>query len=332
MRSMHPEVAQAVLKILSMRSVCRCELAIDKCNELLLQTLLEKAEAGDPAQLTDIIERYVFDVLFTICTDETPEFLANTADITNMTTAMEKWRTYAFPDSVLRFFPRLTQFLNRFNLRSDFEHALRSHLSSSGYEPGGAIAELVEEDSTSHEIAVEACTAVVMAGADPLITHIQSTLVNVYSKCNDGFECGEDNDTTSDSEGERLDLEENKKRLADRHVNETTLVTHIREEFENMSARLSDPPTISELVHGRIRMPLLHATMRESLRLQHPYTNSVRLVAPKGGIAVVDVLIPGDVSPLPSLHLLLLHSPSLHSPSLHSPSLRTSVSAVRVNI
>ena len=70
-----------------------------------------------------------------------------------------------------------------------------------------------------------------------------------------------------------------------------SLITHLREEIGAMDTRLSYPPTIKELVHGRMRMPLLHATMREALRLQQSYTNSVRLVAPKDGLVIVDVLI-----------------------------------------
>ena len=311
---MRPEVAQAFLTALSTSSICQYEPAIDESNEVMLQTLLEKAEAGEPAQLTDLIQRYVFDVLFTICTGDAPGFLDNTADVTKVTTAMEKWQTYAFPDSVLRIFRYAAQYLHRFDVRSSFERALWSRLSSSDYDSGSAIAELVEHHGMSREDAIESCTAIIMAGADPLITHIQLTLANIYSERDEAVEC-EIEDAAPDSKGDNPELEETERDPAAARSNQTPLVTHIREEMDSMGARLSDPPSIKELVHGRVRMPLLHATMRESLRLQQPYTNSVRLVPPKGGIVVVDVLIPEDVSH-PSACSLAINSLALTITSL----------------
>jgi hypothetical protein len=98
--------------------------------------------------------------------------------------------------------------------------------------------------------------AIVLAGADPLITHLQSSLFHIY--------------------------------------NDIDLLEQLREEIANV--KLSQPPTIKELVYGTLDMPLLHAVLRESLRLHQPHTNSVRLISPKGGVVVVDVLIPEDVS------------------------------------
>lgn len=280
-RTMHHDAAESVHAALTMINIGSYEPVIDQCNSKFIVSLLDLTQGDNSSRLIDLIRRYSFDVLFAICIGNTPGLLENGADVLKLIRAMEKWKTYAMPfDAPLRLSPRTAQLLRRFGIRTSFERAVLKHLNTTvGRESGGALGWLLEH-GTRRQHAIEACMAMVIAGVDPLITHLQTILFHIY--------------------------------------NDKELFGQLEQEI--MNAKLSQPATIKELVYGRLTMPLLHAVLRESLRLQQPYTNSARLIAPKGGVVVIDVLIPEGVSCLRSLRA------SIRQPFLFpSSSLRASL-------
>ena len=241
-----------------MPNIYRYEPQIDNCNLNLLKSFLESANQGDRVQLKALVQKYAFDILFAVAMGKHAGFLDSTADIAAFVREMENWKHYTMATgAATRLFPRVAQFLRRHDIRNSFEQLVYSRLNASRDEDLGCpLNRPAEEGAIPLRHVTEACMAIVLAGADPLITHLQSSLFHIY--------------------------------------NDKDLLEQLRDEIANV--KLSQPPKIKELVYGTLEMPLLHAVLRESLRLQQPYTNSVRLMSPKGGVVVVDVLIPEGVS------------------------------------
>jgi hypothetical protein len=257
-RSLHHNAADSVHAVLTMPRIYDYEPIIDECNLTLLKALLDSANRDEGVQLTDVIHQYAFNTLFAVTTGKHAGFSHCSSDNAALVRAMENWKHYHMATgAATRLFPRIAQFLRRHDIRNGFEQLVYNHLNASrDSKLCSALNRPVEGDATVSKHAIEACVAIVLAGADPLITHLQSSLFHIY--------------------------------------NDKELLEQLRGEIANL--KISQPPTIKELVYGTIDMPLLHAVLRESIRLQQPHTNSMRLIAPKGGVVVVDVLIPEDVS------------------------------------
>jgi hypothetical protein len=257
-RSLHHNAADSVHAVLMMPRIYGYEPIIDECNRTLLKALLDSANRDEGVQLTDVSQQYAFDTLFAVTTGKHGGCLHSSSDNAALVRAMENWKHYHMATgAATRLFPRIAQFLRRHDIRNGFEQLVYNHLDASrDSELGCILNRPVEGDAAVSKHAIEACMAIVLAGADPLITHLQSSLFHIY--------------------------------------NDKELLEQLRGEIANV--KISQSRTIKELVYGSIDMPLLHAVLRESIRLQQPHTNSVRLIAPKGGVVVVDVLIPEDVS------------------------------------
>lgn len=103
---------------------------------------------------------------------------------------------------------------------------------------------------------LEACTALVLAGSDPTITHILTTLFYIYR--------------------------------------DTALLQRLRDEIWHSG--ISPQASFKQLIYSTPKMPLLHAVMDEALRLHQPHTSGFKYVSPLGGVIIGDEHVPQGVS------------------------------------
>ena len=171
---------------------------------------------------------------------------------------MESWKFNAIAyGSYLRFHPIIAKILRLFNQRSNYERQIATHLNIEVNDKDGcAMNQMRCTDSRAPSRTLEACIALVVAGCDPAITHILSTLFFIYR--------------------------------------DRGLLERLRQEITD--ANLSQPPKIKDLIRRRPKMPLLHAVLQESLRLHQPHTKSMNFTLPKGGVIIGDKHVPQGVS------------------------------------
>ena len=220
---------ERLVAALTMENVFRYEPAIEKCNNALIEALTRSATSEHEIDLSDLIARYAFDMLFSTTVGNAPGFLDGSKDVSKLTDAMRTWKLHAIlHGSYMRFYPRVSKILRWMGFGGNYERLVSKHLkvATDASEDRCAFDERRDLDGD----AVEACLALVMAGSDPVITHILTSLIYIYR----------------DSE----------------------LVQNLRDEIAG--ARLGDGAKFKDLIHAMPRMPLLHATLHASLRRNQP--------------------------------------------------------------
>ncbi|KAK3696038.1 hypothetical protein LTR37_018180 [Vermiconidia calcicola] len=248
--------SELLVKALSMANIFTYEPIIDQCNGALLQKLVIHAQLGEEVDLADLISRYAFDTLFATSTGRQPGFLTKRLDHSKISDAIKNWkfRAVAF-GTYMRFNAIIAPLMRRTDI-SNLERYVFEHLNmAADAESDCAYTQMIRASGDSpgtKKSAREACAALVLAGSDPAITHILSSLTYIYR------------------DREILDL--------------------LRAELAKVKP--SQPPTLKELSHRMPQMPVLHAVLRESLRLRPPYQNGFSYVSPEGGVAIGEHHVP----------------------------------------
>ena len=231
-RTSNVRLSDTLVKALSMANIFQYEAQVDECNKALLQALVQYAQSEEEVKLADLIARYAYDTMFAITTGEQRGFLKKSPNTSKLRDAMESWKLRSIAHgSYLRFHAIIDKVLKCLSLRTTFEQQISAHLHKDAINgdnsPFAQLLPVQEGDQESARGIAEARVALIAAGSDSTITHILATLFHVYQD----------------------------KRLVDR----------LRKEIQGVN--LSQPPKIKELIHGKPRMPLLHAVIRETLRL-----------------------------------------------------------------
>lgn len=260
-----------------MANIFHYEPDIDKCNAALFQTLSDVSQTGEQINQANLVTRYAYDTLFTTTTGSRPGFLDKASDISRLTKAMEDWKFHAIAyGAYLRIHELIAQVVSIIKYRDGFEHELSKRIHRiPEYEKPCGLSEMLKAAAV-HAASIQSrecptdilqsCVALIMAGSDPTITHILSSLSYVYS--------------------------------------DPDLLLRLRGEIGQ--AELSAPPKIKELIHRKANMPLyvaihmhleqllicssycarLHGVLQESLRLHQPHTNGFNYAAPEGGVVI----------------------------------------------
>lgn len=223
-----------------MANIWNYEADIQRCNDALLQTFADYAQTGENINFADVVARYAYDTVFVTTIGEPAGFLQRNLDVARIKGALERWKfTAILCGTYFRFHPFITRLacsLQPDNLQS----VVAEHLHS-----GPSDHTNITSDAKSHST-LEACVALMIAGADPAITHILAALLCIYQ--------------------------------------DEEVLEKIRAEIK--AARLSQPPTIKELLYAAPRMPYLHAALHESLRLICPHSGYTFAV-PEGGCSIM---------------------------------------------
>lgn len=244
-----------------MANVYHYETAIEACNQKLLETLAQYADTGEAVKMSNIIACYAYDVLYATTTGQQSTFLDRPMDAQNITSAMESWKFWAVLNgSYMRFHPLIRQVIRLCNPSNKAEREVKNHLDiGDKTEERSAAAEMLRtpsDDPDKVKHVTEACIAMVLAGSDPVITHILSSLFYIYR--------------------------------------DPQLLRRLREEIKQ--SRIWQPPRMKHLMRIKSRMPLLHAVLQESLRLHQPQTTGFGYLAPEGGVMIGEKHVPEGVS------------------------------------
>ena len=249
-----------LISALDMANIFHYEANIDRCIHDLLQALFSHSESGEDVDMAELIARYAYDTLFATTTGKAPGFLTRPLDIAKLTQAMTNWKLQAVAyGSYLRFHRIIRTVLGLLNSRQSFEYQLLEQLDIDTDRQSRCVLDRMlsaPNGFVADRGARHARVALIIAGADPTITHIFTSLYYIY--CN------------------------------------RRIVERLRAEIQ--AANISQPPTIKQLIHCKPRMPLLHAVLEESLRLHQPHTNGFSYVSPKGGVTIDGKHVPQDVS------------------------------------
>ena len=244
-----------------MANIFRYEADINACNRKLLERLEKHAENAQPVKIASLIAAYAYDVLFATTTGQTAGFLDEPSDTAKVTAAVSGWKLHAVLNaSYLRFFPCISQLakslLSQTDGASTMLNKLRNGLNNSKGNAMGALLGADGESDNTAERSFDARVAMLIAGSDPTITHILTSLFYIYR--------------------------------------DHELLERLRQEI--CYSGIGNNPSFKNLIHSRPRMPLLHAVLQESLRLHQPHTSGFSQVTPPGGIMIGDEHVPEDVS------------------------------------
>jgi hypothetical protein len=246
---------------LRMANIFSYEKEIEACNGRLLKALRQHAATRKAVKLADIIAAYAYDVMFATTTGQAPSFLDTPADAARLYTAMRSWKFYSIIHGCyLRFHPFIDRLVKLVINHDRPANVLLRHLPDLDNVQSGIIGKLNKDAAHDHEQntpeLLTACIALVAAGSDAVVVHLLTTLFHIYR--------------------------------------DDRLLERLRSEISQ--ARIYQPPRLRYLSHCKGKLPLLHAVMRETLRLYQRETTGTSYKAPEGGVMIGDRYIPGGVS------------------------------------
>ncbi len=243
-----------------MASVFRYEGNLDRCNDALCQALGEYAENEDEINIADLITRFAYDAMFSTSVGKRPGFIDGMCDTSSIARDLKHWKFYSMlSGSYMRFHPIINK-LRDFSGISALKRCIFDCLNTINEACIPETQQTQDEplNTPIHLQSVQdACMALLLAGTDPVIMHLITSIFHIYSNAG--------------------------------------LVDNIRAEIE--TAKLSWPPQIKELIHAKPRMPLLHAGLREALRLSSAsIAPPLRYTVPVGGATIEGKSISAGVS------------------------------------
>jgi cytochrome P450 len=243
-----------------MANIFDYEKDIEACNIKLLDKLRKYAATGEKVKLADLVAAYAYDVMFATTTGQEPSFLDGAPNSNRLLTAMESWKFYSvLSGSYLRFHPwvdRLAKIV--LGEKQSLDIVLRHLPDLDTVEQGivGRVKQSMPHGQEAHgKELLTACVALVTAGSDAVIVHLLTTLHHIYR--------------------------------------DPELLRRLRQEI--MSAHIYQPPRLNYLLRCKEKLPLLHAVMKETLRLYQP-SSGMSYEAPEGGVMLAEKHITEGVS------------------------------------
>ena len=262
-RIVQPKAFQLLHEALSMANIFRYEADIDTCTQRLYQTFAKYAKSGESVRVSDLIACYAYDVLYATATGQNAGFLERPVDAQKITSALDNRKFLSvLYGSYLRFRPSVYAAIRALWPKVNAERQILDHLDVDDAHKRSAAVQMLLADSGEDENhakrTTEACVALILAGADPLITSLVTSLFYIYSN--------------------------------------PKLLQSLRDEISR--SQMWQPPRIKYLMNVKARLPILNAVLQESLRLQQPNPTNSTYVAPEGGVMIGEKHVPEGVSHL----------------------------------
>ncbi|KAM3415818.1 hypothetical protein BST61_g9325 [Cercospora zeina] len=256
-----PKAARSLLNCFKMERLNHNEHMIDLCNVLLRCVLKEAAQKQTPVDLSNLLTRHAFDVMFSVTTGERAGFLDNTPNANKICSKLESWKFYAvLYGSYLRYHPLLKAALSIIRCRSQgqttFDPALEVLDGGRLAKPAGTDPQNYSDGLDEHKLgcvgSLEARAALAIAGADPAVS---------------------------------LTLEVLKKVSADEKL-QHLLLTELTE------AGLMENASFQELSMRKLHMPHLNALIQYHMRQLGLHGMSLSYVSPAGGMELDQGVVP----------------------------------------
>ena len=243
-----------------MANIFRYEADIDKCNQKLMETIAKYAKSGEDVKISDLIACYAYDVLYATTTGQSAGFLDRPVDTKKITSALENWKVLSvLHGSYLRLRPSIYAAIRALWPKANAEGQILDRLDvDHAHKRSAAVQILMAHSDDEHHAqrTTEACIALILAGADPLITSLVTSLFYIYR--------------------------------------DPKLLQRLRDEIRR--SHIWQPACIKHLMRIKARLPLLNAVLQESLRLQQPKATDFSYVVPEGGVMIGKKHVPGGVS------------------------------------
>ncbi|KAF2212358.1 hypothetical protein CERZMDRAFT_97634 [Cercospora zeae-maydis SCOH1-5] len=248
-----PKAARSLLDCFQMERLNHNEHMIDLCNALLRCVLMDAAQKQRPVDLSNLLNRHAFDVMFAVTTGERAGFLDNTPNADKICSKLESWKFYAvLYGSYLRYHPLLKAALPIIRCRSQgqttFDPALEVLNGGRLADPAGTDPHNDGDGSYKHKLgcvgSLEARAALAIAGADPAVSLSLEVLKAV-------------------SANEKL---------------QRLLLTELT------GAGLTNNTTFQELSTRKLHMPHLNALIQHHMRQLGLHDMGLSYVSPAGGM------------------------------------------------
>lgn len=236
-----------------MSNIFRREADIEACNDAFMEVLHALSSSGEEFDVAELIARYTYDVMFATTASHPPTFLRKPLDAAKIEKALKDWKLRAVPSGgYLCLQPLLTK-ISRVFKATGLQELVSAHLNGTSNTPSQNATEAPSADTR------EACMALLLAGSDPVIVHLVSSLWYIYS--------------------------------------DPELLQKLRNEMDSVG--LPEQAKIKDLIHAKASMPLLYAVLQESLRLHLPADSSaIKYRVPDAGVQINFQHIPSGVSHL----------------------------------
>ncbi|KAK4555629.1 hypothetical protein LTR86_007382 [Recurvomyces mirabilis] len=251
------KIAGLVAQALSTANIFSYERAIERCNAKLVDSLNHYAANGETVKLSDLLTSYVFDIMFVTTTGQPAGYLDQPTDTAKLMTAMRTWKFYSvLHGTYFRFYPFIDEVAKMALRPKEAFSLVLERIPDVKDATGGVIAHVRDHIDAEDEDDIRQLlitTAVLITSAsDPLITHLLTTLYHVYRT--------------------------------------PEVLQALRDEI--VAARIYQPPRLRYILKKKDDLPLLHAVLKETLRL-HPICTA-DFIAPEGGVMIGDNLVPAD--------------------------------------
>jgi len=239
-----------------MANIFYCETDIEACNLKLLDTFAKYAATGETVKVSDIIAYYAYDVLYATTTGRQPGFLGRPMHMRKVTSALESWKSYGvLYGSYLRFRPFLDAAYKKLGLAGNAKDHISEDFDIDDDHPKHLLRKGSDEPKHARDM-FDPCVAMILAGSDPVITHLLTSLFYIYR--------------------------------------DPELLQRLRHEIKRSG--IWQPPRLKFLMRSKARMPLLHAVLQETLRLHQPQTTGFSYIASEGGVLIEGKHVPEGVS------------------------------------
>ncbi|KAF2478974.1 cytochrome P450 [Neohortaea acidophila] len=245
--------APILADICSMANIFRREADIEACNDAFMEALHALSSSGEEFNVAELIARYAYDVMFATTASHPPTFLRKPLRAAKIGKALKDWKLHAvLSGGYFRLQPLLTK-ISRLLRVTDLQEIVGEHLNATSNTPS----QDATEAPSGHT--QEACIALLLAGSDPVIVHLVSSLWYIYS--------------------------------------DPGLVQRLRNEMDSVG--LAEQAKIKDLIQTKASMPLLYAVLQESLRLHLPaHSSAIKYRVPDAGVQINFQHIPSGVSHL----------------------------------
>lgn len=258
------EAGKHAAQTLETFSIFRYESAIEDCNNALIHQLLRHATSGGKVNLADFVARYAYDVMAAATTNKQFGFLAHPTKFRTVPPALKQHKIFVLLDrDMLLYNPPALGIAKVLGFGKGYVKAIAKEMKTI-LETCDKITNKKQQASTETGggtkvqplLQTDARLAIILAGSEPVYTHILACLHYIYSN--------------------------------------RDILQRLRDEIA--ASRIHQPPKLKWLIHRKPKMRMLHGVMEKTMRFHIPHATGAGYVSPSGGVVIHGHHVPAGVS------------------------------------
>lgn len=307
-----------------MDQLFRIERTLQKCNAQLLDRLTDAALNGETVDVPRLMACHAYDLLFCTSTGQRAGFLDPTSDPSKIGQALSDWKFHAVLfGTYLRHHRLLQKVLTYIGYRNQGPLLIEAAVASTTQDEKTAT-EAQLTDAADTVIAVEESAAdndtITEAALDDTAAANKDTATIHADLAAEPNIPADDDQPASDKQARGMSPQDYEARIAMtlagadptitlilktlHHIcNDYNLLLQIRTEIA--ASKIMQPATFKDIIAKSLDLPMLFATLHESMRAYPMHDIGLSYVVPKGGVFVKNKHIPEDS--VVTLESLLAH-------------------------